>query len=262
MADSKLLFSIFPELSSLKGHAQNAHHTRDVFDHTLYAFYHLEILLNNLEEMLPEHAGFIRRTIRSDTEALLKCAMLFHDIGKPLTRTENGKGRIHFYGHDLKGANGAKTVFQRLRFSNREIRFIEFVLKHHLRPLLLYQAYRKNTLTLKGITRFFMKCGDQAPAIMLHALADQKGKETVFYTAFERFIIMLFSKLFSDFERKQSIPQLITGRDLIQEFGMKPSPQFRIILSRVEEAKLAGKISNRSEALLLVKGILAKMSEK
>ena len=44
--------------------------------------------------------------------------------------------------------------------------------------------------------------------------------------------------------------------DLIHEFGLKPSPSFKSILSQVEEAKLSNQISNRSEALALVKKIL------
>ena len=37
--------------------------------------------------------------------ALLKLAALLHDIGKPETRKEAGKGKLTFYGHERVGKN-------------------------------------------------------------------------------------------------------------------------------------------------------------
>jgi len=49
---------------------------------------------------------------------------------------------------------------------------------------------------------------------------------------------------------------LITGNDLINEFGLAPSPLFKTILNRVEQAMLAEKIKNRPEALKFVEDLL------
>ena len=47
---------------------------------------------------------------------------------------------------------------------------------------------------------------------------------------------------------------LINGRDLI-EMGLKPGPIFKKILSKIEDAQLEGVVTNRDEALEMVKEI-------
>ena len=44
--------------------------------------------------------------------------------------------------------------------------------------------------------------------------------------------------------------------DLINEFGMKPSAQFKQILARVEEKRLTKQTFTREEAIKLVKKLL------
>ena len=50
---------------------------------------------------------------------------------------------------------------------------------------------------------------------------------------------------------------MITGRDLISEFELEPSPLFKKILHIIEEARLCGKARTRSDALQMAKEILA-----
>jgi len=69
-------------------------HTDDVFDHSLKT--------------------------ADAAEDSIKLAALFHDVGKPRTKTEDEKG-IHFYGHDMVGAKMTEEILKRLRFSNVEI---------------------------------------------------------------------------------------------------------------------------------------------
>jgi hypothetical protein len=52
---------------------------------------------------------------------------------------------------------------------------------------------------------------------------------------------------------RKNEPALITGKDLIAIFGLKPSPVFRIILDAVEEARMLQTLANREAALELVK---------
>jgi len=54
------------------------------------------------------------------------------------------------------------------------------------------------------------------------------------------------------------ILRMITGDDLIREFGLPPSPQFKLILSELEDDILEGKVNTKDEALKAVRGILAR----
>lgn len=260
MADTQLLTAIFPELGALKGCFQNRYHQFDVFEHTLRAYHHLETILNDVRKFLPETSIHMSEWVDESRTSWLKCAMLLHDIGKPLKRTVAPDGNAHFFGHSRKGADMALNIGKRLRFSTREKRFIDFIIRNHIKPLSLFLAHQSNTLTSKGKTRFFMKCGPDTAYLLLHAMADFMGKSDDHNKkkdmAFTSFLKGLIQAFFSDFKPRSSEPPLITGDDLIDEFGLTPSPLFKKLLNRIKEATLSNRVQNRQEALRLAKQML------
>ena len=261
MATSGLLTATFPDLDRLKGCFQNHHHHFDVFEHTMRAYGHLETLLNDPGKILPDTSAKIHQYIHKNKPALIKCAILLHDIGKPLMKTLDSSGKCHFYGHARKSADMAQKISQRLRFSNHERQFIDGMIRNHMKPLSLFTAFEKKTLTQKGITRFYKKCGGYVPALLLAAIADTKAKQNTLNDKNKAFKSSLKKMIFDFFYHYQPLKDelpLITGRDLIHVFGLTPSPLFRKILDLVDDAKLTKTITNRSEALELIKDVLRK----
>lgn len=67
----------------------------------------------------------------------MRLAMLFHDIGKPHTRTVDFKGTDHFKGHPAKSAEIASRILRRFKVSNelynKVIKLIE-VHDYYIRP--------------------------------------------------------------------------------------------------------------------------------
>jgi tRNA nucleotidyltransferase/poly(A) polymerase len=263
MATSGLLTAIFPDLDRLKGCFQNHYHHFDGFEHTLRAYGHLETLLNDPGKFLPDMSDKIHQYIDNNKPALIKCAILLHDIGKPLMKTLDGSGKCHFYGHARKSADMAQKISQGLRFSNLERQFIDGIIRNHMKPLSLFIAYEKKTLTQKGITRFYKKCGEYTPALLLTAIADTQAKQNKINhknNAFMAFLKKMIFEYFYNFQPISNEPPLITGRDLIHVFGLKPSPLFRKFLDLVDDAKLTKTIKNRSEALELIREFLIRTS--
>ena len=261
MATSGLLAATFPDLDRLKGCFQNHHHHFDVFEHTMRAYGHLETLLNDPGKILPDTSAKIHQYIHKNKPALIKCAILLHDIGKPLMKTLDSSGKCHFYGHARKSADMAQKISQRLRFSNHERQFIDGMIRNHMKPLSLFTAFEKKTLTQKGITRFYKKCGGYVPALLLAAIADTKAKQNTLNDknkAFKSFLKKMIFDFFYHYQPLKDELPLITGRDLIHVFGLTPSPLFRKILDLVDDAKLTKTITNRSEALELIKDVLRK----
>ena len=259
MATSGLLTAIFPDLDRLKGCFQNHNHHFDGFEHTLRAYEHLEAILNDPGRILPDTSANIHQYFDKNKPALIKCAILLHDIGKPLMKTLDSNGKCHFYGHARKSADMAQKISQRLRFSNHERQFIDGIIRNHMKPLSLFTAYDKKTLTQKGITRFYKKCGEYTPALLLAAIADTMAKQIVINSknkAFKSFLKKMIFEYFHNYQPLNDEPPLITGRDLIHVFGLTPSPLFRKILDLVDDAKLTKTIQNRSEALELIRDVL------
>jgi UTP:GlnB (protein PII) uridylyltransferase len=259
MAISGLLTAIFPDLDRLKGCSQNHYHHFDVFEHTMRAYDHLETILNNPENILPDVSARIRQYIEKNSPALIKCAVLLHDIGKPLMKAWDSNRKCHFYDHARKSADMAQNISQRLRFSNHEIKFIDGIIRNHMRPLFLFTAYEKQTLSQKGIVRFYKKCGEYTPALLMTAIADTMAKQNKTnkkINTFKSFIKKIIFEYFQTYELLIKEPPLVTGHDLIHVFGLTPSPLFKKILDLVDDAKLTGSINNRSDAMDLVKDAL------
>jgi len=105
MRVSGLLELFIPELLECIGVDQPQFHVDDVYTHSL-------------------------KTVDL-AEDSVKLAAMLHDIGKPRTMTQDANG-THFYGHDKVGADMAKEILTRLRFSNAEIAKTTLLIRHHM----------------------------------------------------------------------------------------------------------------------------------
>lgn len=262
MDGSNLLNALFPELGPLKSCQQNRFHHYDVFEHTFQAFAYLEKYLadDGFMGLLGKDAGLCGE-LGARRRVLLKHALLLHDIGKPATRTVDAGGGVHFYGHEAAGADLSLAIGERLRLSNRDIAYTDFLIRGHLKPLSLFTAFKNNTLTPKGLARFFMRCDAVADTavmdLFIHATADILGKGIVenasAFTAFARDVLYKYTTAIAPLAAS---PPLISGRDLIAAFGLSPSPLFSRILRQVEEERLSGAIHTREQALAVAKKLI------
>lgn len=259
MADSMLLFAFLPELAALKQCRQNRYHEFNVFDHTLHAFFHLEGLLGPNQNLLIANNEAAARLIDETQIPLLKLAMLLHDVAKPAVMTRSGDEKLHFYGHERQSARMAEAICQRLKCSRRDTDKIHFLVRHHVRPRILFTALHEQNARARAVTRFFMKCAEHIPDLLIIAAADILGKEAEFSersTAFLAFLNQLMVDFETNFKPRTSGPRLISGHDLTVEFGLAPSPLYKKILARVEEERLSRSDMTRQEALVLVKKLL------
>jgi len=64
----------------------------------------------------------------------LAWAALLHDIGKGPTsiKPHDPNDRIRFHRHHAVGAEMAKTILKRLKFSNRDVKDISWMIYHHM----------------------------------------------------------------------------------------------------------------------------------
>lgn len=105
MREAGILELFIPELLEGIGIEQPRFHVEDVFEHSI-------------------------RTL-DYAEDRVKLAALFHDIGKPRTMSVDEKG-VHFYGHDVVGAEMTEEIMKRLRFSNAEIDRTKSLVRWHM----------------------------------------------------------------------------------------------------------------------------------
>lgn len=271
-----LLLAIIPELSPAKGEQQPKEHFWHVLDHSIETVAAVEFLLHmggsehfgdEILEVAPwspllerhfdeEIASGHRRGV------LLKLAGLLHDIAKPQTKTIEETGRMRFFGHPQQGADMARGVMRRLRFSAREGEMMSKVVEHHLRP---GQLARDGELpTQRAIYRYFRDTGDVGVDTIFLNLADHlaaRGPMLEYAKWREHAEIMTYvlEKRFQD-ESVVLPPKLISGHDIIDMFGLSPGPDIARLLEAVREAQAAGEINTRKQALNYIKKGLSRQT--
>jgi poly(A) polymerase len=215
--DTGLLGYILPEVQAMVGCEQpeEFHPEGDVFVHTCKA---LEL-----------------------TEApsvTLAFGVLLHDVGKPATRSE-GADRTRFHRHDKAGADLARGICERLRFSTAETERISDLVASHMR-FMHVQDMRLSTL--KRLLRR-PDIEEHLELCRVDCLASHADLTNYDFCR---------EKLATLKEGEIRPPRLLSGQDLI-DLGYRPGPLFAQILDRVEDAQLEGEMTTREEALALVR---------
>jgi poly(A) polymerase len=216
--ETGLLAVVLPELLEAKGCEQTPdHHPEgDVFVHTLACIEQLE----------------------RGCSPTLALGTLLHDIAKPRTAETREDGRRTFYGHCEMGAEMAREICTRLRYSNETTERVEFLVAQHLRHCAARDMRRS---TLK---KFLRQDGIEELLALAKIDAMASSRDLSHYEYCKEQLESLPEEIMRP-------PRLLTGNDL-QDLGLEPGPLFKEILGAVEDAQLEGEISNREQALALV----------
>lgn len=265
--ERRLLTAVFPELAEAREIEQPKEHFWDVFDHSLKTVSAVDFLFR---QGTWEYAGkealaavpwsaalaqhFTQEVSSGSTRrSLLKLAALLHDVAKPQSKTIEADGRIRFLGHAQEGAAIATNALKRLRFSAKEIKLVETVVKHHLRP---GQMSQQELPSRRAIYRYFRDTGEAGIDTLFLSLADHlatRGPQLSLPHWQEHAQVVQYV-LSQHFEQASIThpPRLVDGHDLINIFTMRPGPKIGEILEAVHEAQASGEVTTREEALSFI----------
>ncbi len=214
---------ILPEFDACMETLQNnPHHQYSVGEHTLHS----------LTEIQTDKCG--------------RLAMLFHDMGKPLTKSTDEKGTDHFYGHAAESAELARTILRRLKFDNDTISKVS--------QLVCFHDYGMGQVPdQKMIRRALNKVGEE----LFPLLIDVKQADVMAQSAYKKQekldALRQWRLLYQEVtEQKQctSMKMLaISGRDLLQE-GIPSGPVMGAVLQNALELVLDDPTKNDRELLL------------
>jgi poly(A) polymerase len=218
---SGLLAELLPEILALRGVNQppTFHPEGDVWEHTL-----------RMVDLLAEEEGA--------ADPRLAWSVLFHDVGKAVTRSEDATG-VHFYGHVREGEQITAAILDRLRFSREEIRIILELVRGHM-LFINVRKMRPNRL------KRFLRQPEFALHLQLHRL-DCLGSHGLLDS-----YDFCLRKLDEYSEEDLRPPPLLRGADLIK-MGYRPGPVFKEILRVVEDAQLGGDIVTSEDACRFVR---------
>ena len=179
----------------------------------------------------------------------LRFGALLHDIAKPQTRTELPNGRIGFPHHDVDGAEMVRAALARLRASERLRAHVAGLTRYHLRLGFLVHDM---PLDRRAIYRYLVACEPVEADVTLLSVADRlatRGRKAD--EAIARHLDLARSVLAAALERRAtgSRPPLVRGDELAAELGIPRGPQLGELMAQIAEARFAGEVSTREEAL-------------
>jgi hypothetical protein len=208
-----------------------------------------------LDAVAPHMRAYLAQDVREGRSraALLKLAGLLHDVAKPETRALDATGRIRFFGHADRGAETARRVLSRFRYSRREADLVATMVEDHLRP---GQLGGDGPPSRRALFRFFRDTGEAAESVLLLSLADAYAARgpRLRIDGWRRHVAYIAHVLARRNEDVTLVrpPRLLTGEEVMAELRIGPGPEVGRLLTALEEAQGAGEVTSRAGALAFI----------
>jgi poly(A) polymerase len=257
MEELGLTAVVLPELEALRGVVQNPNHHLDVLGHTLAVLEEWLGLEDEMRafagELTPEIQELLAEPLADELTRgeALRFGAVFHDLGKPETRSEGG-GYVTFIGHDEVGAGVIAGICRRLKTSRRLGSHLEGLARHHLRlGFLIHQR----PLSRRSVYDYLVATEPVSADVTLLTVADRlaaRGEGPIASPEMVEAHLELARELLRDalpWHRDGAPSPPVTGDDLASELGLAPGPEMGRVLEELRAAAFAGEIGDREQAL-------------
>jgi tRNA nucleotidyltransferase/poly(A) polymerase len=234
---------LFPGIAQLKtkpGSQPNG----TLWEDTLHVFREMENILTHPDQLLEKHTQQIKDFLPVNHHyALLKCAALIRLL---ITAPDPPFEVADF--------------LREFRLSNSDVEFVDRTLKFAEIMLLEAGSTAGGFKEDSSVYQFIHQSGNELISSLLLSFAVRLGNQEDI-----KYFIPLINRIL-EFYIKRYIPAqdgtvLLDGEVLKKKFQLKPSPRFKSILEKVEEARVLGTIETKEEAEQLAKALITSQVE-
>ena len=214
------------------------------------------------EEFLPElpalaleqdpihrHKDVLAHTIavveNTSPQRLLRLAALFHDVGKPKTRSFGPRGTVMFHHHEVVGARMTRDRMRALRYSGDDIDTVSRLVDLHLR----FHTYRMGW-TDSAVRRYVRDAGPLLDLLNELTRCDCTTRNAVKARALARRMDELEARI-TELRTQEELAAIrpdLDGNDVMTRLGLKPGREVGEALSFLLELRLEEGPLSREEA--------------
>ncbi len=210
LVDSGLAEELIPEIPALALEQDPVQRHKDVLAHTVAV---VEKVSPSLE---------------------LRLAALFHDIGKPQTRSIGPHG-VTFHHHEVVGARMTRDRMRSLRYSRREINVVSQLVFLHMRP----HTYKMGW-TDSAVRRYVRDAGDLLEPLNELVRCDVTTRNRKRARAIATRIDQLENRIHELREREEldALRPPIDGHAVMAHLGLEPGPEVGEVMRLLTEHRI------------------------
>ncbi len=194
--DSGIADLVLPELPALAVEQDPIHHHKDVLAHTIAV------------------------VAKCPSDLTVRLAALFHDVGKPATRTIDETG-VTFHHHEVVGARLTRARMRELRYPNDQIDAVSDLVYLHMRPHTFKMGW-----TDRAVRRYVRDAGPLLERLNTLVRCDVTTRNTKLARTIQRRIDDLEERIADLAEREElaAIRPPIDGNQVMAHLGIPPGP--------------------------------------
>ncbi len=213
------------------------------------------------EEFLPElprlaveqdpihrHKDVLAHTLavvdKTSPDRLLRLAALFHDVGKPKTRSF-GPGGVTFHHHEVVGARMTRERMEALRYSREDTEVVTRLVELHLR----FHTYRLGW-TDKAVRRYVRDAGPLLGRLNELTRCDCTTRNAAKARALARRMDELDRRI-EELGRRESLEAIrpeLDGTEVMARLGLEPGPRVGQALAFLLDLRMEEGVLGEEEA--------------
>ncbi len=191
------------------------------------------------QDPIHRHKDVLAHTVavvqRARPERTVRLAALFHDIGKPKTRSFGPGGTVTFHHHEVVGARMTRDRMRALRYPVDDIDRVSHLVELHLR----FHTYGMGW-TDSAVRRYVRDAGDLLEDLNELTRADCTTRNVARAKALGQRMDDLEARI-AELRGKEELAAIrpdLDGREIMAHLGLKPGPQVGQALAYLLEARL------------------------
>jgi poly(A) polymerase len=169
----------------------------------------------------------------------VRWAALMHDAAKPQTRSVDEHGEVHFFGHELLGAELAKRALRRLKQDRDLEQRVRLLVAMHLRA-----AGYDDSWTDSAVRRLALEAGDAFDDLLDLTAADVTSARAAKQAAAEARVAALRARHARLLEEAalDELQSPLDGDELMAMFGLPPGIWIKVVKHRLRELVIDGEL--------------------